>query len=270
MPELSSEMVVEKSELLYVLVTLHVSSMLGVDNSDLFPPDKATYEARLKEGFEKLQEHGWLKRVDPQKPRRLDPNPELFQAVAVIGDPDVVILTARNVSAQGRQLVNHYLDSKHVIEFAEMPGDRYRLTPLPNRLVMYQRIEALLGVNELGNPPQVQFTLDKETFTHLEKLINTGQRDQAAQLVQTKGLGTAETESLLKAMEASDSSGGAIVIVKQRTGQAPTGKKTLVLKEPGAIWLASGQEDAGFALETLQANMFAARLDGYLAAVVKQ
>ena len=152
--------VLEPSEFLYLLSTLAATSILGFDNERVFPVDGEERQSRLGEGFRKLQEHGWLRPAD--QPGQLNLDDALILMVAVVANPEAVILTSRNTSATGRELLSHYLAVQTIVEMSVTAEEKIRLGVVPDLASTVNRIQQGLGLGEGGSTAHFQITLEEE------------------------------------------------------------------------------------------------------------
>ncbi len=256
--------VLEPAEFLYLLRTFKAQAVVGLDNAALFPADPAAEQARLAEGFAKLKAHGWLRETQPG---RFDLDPAVALLAAVVADPEVVILTVRNTSDTGRELVSHYLASSVIVELAAQPEVSYRLASVPDLPTTIGRIQRVLGV-PAADGGGYQFSIEAPDFASIQQLAAGRQRERAQALLRQHGLPAEAIESLMAALGASDQ-GGTVVVLQQAAGHATVGRKADLYRHAGTVWLARRAEAGAptLSVETTRAEVFAATVKSYVAAL---
>jgi hypothetical protein len=259
--------VLEPSEFLYLLRTFNARAVVGIDGSRLFPTDPTSEETMLADGFQKLQEHGYLRPAERAGRFHMDEGVTLL--VAVVADPEYVILTARNTSETGRVMANHYLAGRIIVELAAEPDGRYRLANVPDLPTTVARIEQVLGVPAAanGHGPS-QFSIDTAAFASVQRLAASGQRDAALAALREHGAPGSAAEGLVSALQ-SPAQGGTLLVVRQERGQVTVGRKADLFRSANQVWLAKKTEPPANTLnvEIVAAGSFAATVDQYLSAL---
>ena len=264
-----SGIVLEKTEFAYLLATLHATSIVGIDDVELFPADKEARDSTYVAGLKSLQEHGWLKPI-PQQPGQQNLDDTLLLMTAVIADPQYVIFTVRHSSGDNQQILLHYLAEPDIVELSATPEGKYRLGVVPDRLAMLRRIQEMLGLPETSGAASVQFTIEEQAFLTVQDLAEHGQRDQAAALLKERGINGNNGDSLLTALQSADS-GNLVVVVRPRSGEIVAGRKATVFRQKDLTWLTRrvDAESNTLKVETVQADTLPNVLSSYIQFLAK-
>lgn len=264
-----SGIVLEKTEFAYLLATLHATSIVGIDDPDIFPADTGTRDSTFATGLQSLREHGWLKPI-PQQPGQFSLDDTLLLMTAVIADPQYVIFTVRHSSGDNQQILLHYLAEPDIVELSVTPEGQYRLGVVPDRLAMLRRIQEMLGLPDKSSVAPVQFTIEEQAFLTVQDLAEHGQRDQAAALLKERGINGSNGDSLLSALQAVDS-GNLVVVVRPRSGEIVAGRKATVYRLKDLAWLTRrvDAETNTLKVETVQIDTLPNVLSSYIQFLTK-
>ncbi|MEK7312306.1 MAG: hypothetical protein AAB382_10055 [Chloroflexota bacterium] len=252
----------EKAEFAYLLATLHATSVVGVDDPALFPTEREARDGAYGAGFDRLQEHGWLKPAE--QPGQLILDDLLLLMTAVVVDPAYVVFTARNSGGGNQQLLLHYLAGPEIVELSTTPDQKYRIGLVPDRAAMLQRIQEMLGLPGRAEAPRFQFNIEEQAFQAIQNLVGEGKRKQAAALLREQGVNGTKGESLLAALSATDS-GGMIAVARASGGEIAAGRKVTVFRQADAVWLMQRIDatTTTLSLETVQPDTLSTVLGSY-------
>lgn len=248
-------------EFAYMLSVVKAEAVVGVDDPALFP-DPASAEAVYKTGLEQLIAHGWAKPTG--KPNEYAFNDDLSLMVADIGHPDFVVFTIRNTE-DGRRVVLHYMGGPDIIELAAEPDGTYTLGSVTDRRAMVTRMEDVLSLSQAGPSPEDQFTVEAPTFETIQDLAESGDWEQAKDMLTQLGINGNKAQSLVNALSAPDSS-GLVAVVKPKEGQVTAGRKASLYREDEVVWLAKRMDATSSLLgvETVRADTLPSVLESYL------
>lgn len=226
--------ILEPSEFYYLLRTVEATGVVGIDNSRLFPSDPAMAEARAGEGFHRLQEHGWLRPGD--KPRRYHLDDTLVLMVAVVADPELVVLAARQTGADQTLLATEYMGGKTIVELSVTPEGNYHLAVVPDQAAMLRRVVQLLAL-PAEVPIRAQVSLDEPALTAIQQLAEGGRTGEAAAQLRGHGL-SQEASGALAAALASPSKAGLVAVLRQGGGKVLAGRKAAIHRNGSQAWVA--------------------------------
>ncbi|NJN95288.1 MAG: hypothetical protein HC875_14860 [Anaerolineales bacterium] len=194
-----SKLYLEPPELSYLLQTMSARSVIGVDNSQLFPKDEAENEALLKQGLEQLVAHGWLINDESGKVRF---NEALVYLIAVMADPKIAIMTTLQEVEGFYQLITHYLAGPVIVEQMRTTTNQYQLVAVPDIDTTVKRIQlAVRAMEENAAGVGMQISLNKQVFIQIKDLVKAGQTETAAAELQKRGMDKKIAESLVTALQ---------------------------------------------------------------------
>lgn len=137
-------------EFAFLLGSLGATSVVDLDDPDLFPETEKEQQKTFERGFEQLIDHGWVE-TDSENPAEAGLNATLFQLVAVVAAPRTVISTSiRNTKGSPVRLM-HYLGGGLIVELDAPAESRYRLAVVPTLEELGDRLSQFLGVDDAGN-----------------------------------------------------------------------------------------------------------------------
>jgi hypothetical protein len=256
----------EEAEFAYLLATLHVPALIGVDSPTLFPTLPADRDAILGAGLRQLQAHGWLK--PRAQPGQYDLNPELMELAAVVAGPQYVVLTRTCQPGGYQRLILHYLAGDDIVELSTTLGC-YRLVALPSREALYQRVSDMLGVfgtPEAGQPAPEPFIIDEALFAEVRALAQRGALEQAAATLIARGVTGSAAAALAASVGATPEGSGQVAMVRAGDRAAVrAGRKATLYGKPDWVWLVQHVEPASMRLQVqvVQSDTLAAVLRQY-------
>jgi hypothetical protein len=255
----------EEAEFAYLLATLHVPGLIGVDSPALFPTMPADRDAVLGAGLRQLQAHGWMK--PRAQPGQYDLNPELMELAAVVAGPQYVVLTRTLQPGGYQRLFLHYVAGDDIVELSTTLGC-YRLLALPSQEALYQRVSDLLGVfgtPEAGQPAPEPFIIDERLFVEFRALAQRGALEQAAATLTAHGVTRSAAAALAAAVGATPEGSGQVAMVRAGDRAAVTaGRKATLYGKQDWVWLVHHLE-----ADSMRVQVQVAQSDT-LAAVLRQ
>lgn len=255
-----SGIVLETNELAYLLATVHAQSVIGVDNPALFPATPAEQDATYGAGLAQLKAHGWLK---PLENNQFHLSDTLLLMVATLADPQLAVITVRNLPGGGAQVVSHYLAGDDIIELAQTGPEAYTLGKVTDRPALLARLTEWLALKDQATPT-AQFAIPTAQFDQLRALAEGGQHEQATGLLKNIGLNGHSTD-LVQALAAAQNS-AQVVVVRARAGQVEMGRRAWVFRSPTGAWLAQRADAAAetWHIATVEPKSFADAVEKYL------
>lgn len=149
--------VLTRAEMAFLLSLTGVQSLIGLDDSGLFPSNPDGWQALFLQGRAELESHGWLEQAAGSVHTQI--NEDLLATISTVAAPRSVLITTVDRSGHHAQSVTHYV-AKRVVE-AIFDGTRYHLVVLASSEVMVARLAATLGL-PVQPPPWDEFVLSRE------------------------------------------------------------------------------------------------------------
>ena len=257
-----SAIVLESAEFAYLLAVVDAESVVGVENPALFPSDQESREATYTRGLQSMKERGWIKPAS--KPSQFHFNDMLFLMAAVVANPEFVVFTVRNTENFGRQVIMHYLAGSDIIELVATADKKFHLGIVPDRAALSERITSALGRQPAEQGLQIQFFTEEEIIKKIKDLAVKGQREQAAEILGSLGLGGLSVDSLLDALGATQTS--ELVVMKTEKGQVEAGRRARMYQGKDITWITKRVDAAStkLSVETIQADTLAKMIDSFL------
>ena len=251
----------ETEELAYLLATVDVPGLVGVDDPKLVPSTAKSRDTTFSKGRKQLEAHGWVQEISG-KPGEYDLNAGLFHTVAVMAAPEMVVATSRGVAEEDRQLVVHYLVREHIVELWATSEKSYFLARLPDRTVLNERMAELLGL-AIG-AQEGKFMLSESTFNKAKNLAQKEQLAQAEKLLATAGVNGRTGKSLLAALASPVR--GQVVVTRAHAGEIEAGRRAELFGEKKGAWVAVRLEadSKELQLSPVGADELAALVRGWL------
>ena len=251
--------VLEPSEFYYLLRMNYATTAIGLEEEGLFPPPGAAADALLREGFGKLQFHGWLR---PVQRGRFDLNPELALMAAVVADPQYAVVTARQISATEAAVANHYLGGDLIVEVTLTPDRQVRLASVPDRVSLLKRVEELLAPTPNPLPP-ARYSLPEPDFEAIQQAARAGQN--IAERLMAAGFGRDHARTLAEALK-TPVGDGRLAVVRVGAGEILGGRKAAIHEAPSGAWLSRREDSTTLVLsvETVQAGTVSGVVESYL------
>lgn len=258
-----SKLLLEPPELSYLLQTMNARSVIGVNNSQLFPKDEAENEALLKQGLEQLVTHGWLTNDESGKVRF---NETLVYLIAVMADPKIAIMTTLQKAEGFYRLITHYLAGPVIVEQMRTTANQYQLAAVPDIDTTVKRIQlAVRAMEENTAKVSVQISLNKQAFTQIKDLVKAGQTETAVAELQKHGIDKKIAESLVTTLQAPYFTGTVVIFQRKNDPMVVTQSLSVIQSEASSWLLRMDHVDhAPVIVETLQPQLFAQYLTEYL------
>ncbi|GJM42726.1 MAG: hypothetical protein DHS20C20_30080 [Ardenticatenaceae bacterium] len=255
-----STILLDPAEFSYLLQTMHANSVIGVDNATLFPTIEAENDALLKRGRNLLEKNGWLKPASEANKLTLDPS--LSYLVAIIADPETVILTLRQEQEATQQLMTHYVANQLIVEQARTAAGDYQLGFVSDSATAASRILSSL---ELTNSPagwdKEKIFLADDVFKKVKNLAAAGELETAVGKLEKEGVAPPLALAFATSLQQPTTQG--VVITLQRENEQFVMKQNLIaIQSQSAGWLIQkGHETGGqLGLEPLLPQLFVERL----------
>ncbi len=251
----------ETEELAYLLATVDVPGLVGVDDPKLVPSTAKSRDTTFSKGRKQLEAHGWVQEISG-KPGEYDLNAGLFHTVAVMAAPEMVVASSRGAAEEDRQLVLHYLVREHIVELWATSEKRYFLSRLPDRTVLNERMAEILGI--AAGAQEGKFTLPELTFNKLKNLAQKGQLAQAEKLLATADVNGRAGKLLLAALTSPVR--GQVVVTRATAGEIEAGRRAEIFGEKKGAWTAVRPEanSKELQLSPVDAPKLAALVGGWL------
>lgn len=228
-----SAIVLESSELAYLLAMVNAESIPGIHDPLLFPADNKSRDSTLSSGFQLLKENGWIKPAD--KPSQFDFNEILLLMAAVIADPEYIVFTIRMTDRSEKQVMMHFMEGSDMVELVATNDGNYHIGIVPDHIVLNDRIKNALGISDSEHQLQVRFFIDEKVFEEIKSLISKEQHEPAAQMLEQLGLGSISIKSLTGALSRVDRR--EIILMKVTDGKLKTGRKATIFQGDNCFWL---------------------------------
>lgn len=147
-------------EFAYLLQGLDTRQVIGVDNARLFPTGDLSRTSLLDQGFNSLQEHGWLQ-ADGSTFRTHTP---LILMCAVVAQPEQTIMLTYKLSSGVEQIITYYLAQEMIVEQFLTSDQEYLLTQLDTYADLVQRLQQALQIPASEERWPTAITLDANVF----------------------------------------------------------------------------------------------------------
>jgi hypothetical protein len=248
-----ASLVLDSEELSWLLGALHAKSVVGLEAPALFPADAAAQEATWETGLKKLQEHGWM--VPASGAGQWHLNDDLTWLVAVLADPELVLMTIRSASKTDQRVLLHYLADETIVELTVVSDRQYGLGVVPDRQTLWSRIGGMLGLSEhVTASSETPFATEAQTLVSIQQLVADGQTEKAATLLRNGGVARADEEALLKALGAvTRGEMGVVHAIRAQGGRAQSGRKATLIRQAEQAWLVHRSQDgAALTVEPVQ------------------
>jgi hypothetical protein len=259
-----SNIFLEPAELSYLLQTINARSVVGVDNTALFPADTAENEALLKLGRERLELHGLLKPVPDSNKMNFDPS--ICYLVAIMADPDMAIVTLRQERRGTYQLITHYLAGRVIVEQMRTSDGLYRLAFVSSLSTAVARIQSAVQLSETNvSQAAPQIFLNRQAFSRIKNLANEGQTETAVAELQKEGIDASLAVSLVATIQLPTYQ-GMVVVMKRENGQIVAKRNMAVMQSQQASWLIrmDNLDDPQITLESFWPQLFVHYLTGFV------
>jgi hypothetical protein len=206
--------------------------VVGLDTARLVPAGQEAHTAAIRHGLAALTQRG-LMRVEADV-HVLDAR--LLAMAAVVGHPDVAVITRKDNPGLGSQLFLHYLGQPVIVEQTLPSEHEHRLAVLDDMPTLIERLLAILPVPEARALPDEQGRLTMEAFLALKQQAEAGQVAAAQAAAQQSGLTPAGALSLVSAL-AQPVFGGNIALLKLDGDEVDDARNLALVQGPGAAWL---------------------------------
>jgi hypothetical protein len=259
-----STLFLEPAELSYLLQTIRARSVVGVDNTELFPINEAENEALLKLGRERLELHGWLTAVPGTN--KMNFNPSICYLIAIMADPEMAVMTLRQEQQGTYQLITHYLAGRVIVEQRRTVDGLYQLGFVASLATAVSRIQSVIQLSESNtNQAAPQIFLDRQAFTRVKNLANEGQTETAVAELQKEGIEASLAVSLVATIQLPTYQ-GMIVVMQRENGQIVAKRNMAVMQSQQASWLIrmDNLNDPQITLESFWPQLFIHYLTGFL------
>lgn len=192
-----SEVLLSRSEFVFLLHTIHTQAVIGIASDTLFPREPAHYQQLVVDGEERLLRRGLLL-VGSNGARMIEAT--LCAMVTVVARPDLAAIAVRHAAGAGRQIFLLYQSANLTVEQTFPREGEHRLALLGNPTALVERLQVVLplrasvAVTDAGEVPQ-------DAFFEIKRLADAGQWQQAWPLLQTSGFSQMSAGAFLRAME---------------------------------------------------------------------
>lgn len=259
-----SYLFLEPAELSYLLQTIRVRSVVGVDNAALFPADEAENEALLKLGRERLELHGWLKPSPGSNKMNFDPT--VCYLIAIMADPDKAVVTLQQEPRGTYQLITHYLAGRVIVEQMRTADGFYQLGFVSSLTTAVSRIQSAVQLSETNvNQAAPQIFLNRQAFTRVKNLASEGKTETAVAELQKEGIDTSLAVSLVATIQLPTYQ-GMVIVMQRENGEIVAKRNMAVMQSQQASWLIRMDDpnDPQLTLESFWPHMFIHYLTGFL------
>lgn len=254
--------VLEATELAYLLATVRARSLVGVDDPRLFPESQADRDSVYAAGLKALKEHAWLK---PGSGGSLRLDDALLYLVSVAAEPDFVIFTIRESKGGGQKLVLHYLAGTAVVELSATPENTFRLGVIADRATLARRIAEMLAIDTATQPVDVEFTIGGPIIGAVKGLIAEGKGEQASATLKSFGVNGTNGDAMVHAMLAPDTK-GQFVVTHLINGQVEDGRRASLFGREGRAWMMNrvDAESTAVRVQTVGPNTLTAMVEDFI------
>lgn len=220
------------AQLSYLLALIEAKNLIGVKGDLLFPDDEQKKDALWTEGRRQLEENKWLvKKADESE--RYDLNSQLMLIIAVMADPEIVILSTWGAPQEPRLGVTHYLSDGMVVEQA-YDDSIFQIAALSSLDVALKRLANSMDVPNHASQ-KLSFRITREEAKHAKDQPN------AAWLI-AQGLSSKTAELFAETLQHPRLS-GAIRIESATMGRPSASDYLGVLSSEEISWLARPADD---------------------------
>jgi hypothetical protein len=185
----------DSNEFAFLLHILNAKAVIGVNNSFLFPADDTLRESLLSQGFNMLQEHGWLLSEDS----KFITNTGLALMAAAIASPERTIMLTRYMP-KGRQTITYYLAQDIIVEQFLTSDQQYFLTRLDTLFDVIDRLWQALQIPDANRMLKEEITIEIGTFENAMKQAKSGDLSILISALHKAGLDSEACEQLAKAI----------------------------------------------------------------------
>lgn len=158
------------SEFAYLLHSLGASKVIGVNNSQLFPPDDQALDSLLQQGFSALEDHGWL--VPDEQGYKTHTG--LVLLTAVVANPEFVIVVTLAAPDGGKQFVTYYGVQNIIVEQIFTSERYYLLTQLDKFDVIVERLGQALSITIEAPPWPKAVSVESNAFENVMQQTTNG------------------------------------------------------------------------------------------------
>ena len=260
-----SGLILESEELAWLLNALHAKAVVGLDDPSLFPGERQIRDATWDVGLKKLQEHKWV--VPAQGPGQWRMNDDLMWLVAVVADPEFVLVTIRSRSKSEQTVVLHYLADKTIVQLTAAGKGQYGLGVVPDLATLWSRMGDLLALPAPGQASaSARFSIDPQMLTSAQELVAAGEVEAAAAVLRKEDLAAADREAFLAALAGvARGEMGVVHVIRAQAGQVQSDRKVTFVRQAGQAWLVHRpSEGAALTVESVQDGSLGQVLGPYL------
>lgn len=255
-----TQVFLEPSELSYLFATLGVRSAIGVDEQ-LFPADMSSRQELLRQGFQALQQNGWMM---PTAKGQMDLDTSLLIMAATVGDPERVIMTTRYTMGKGQQLFTHYVGGDLVVEQFFTSGKRFCMSHLLDVPTAVRRIQTALAIPRTINWTHAPFALPEPVFVEARRLAEKKDNSCPVYLL-NQGVPETAVSLLTNSLKAYYPK-GAVALLKTVGDRILAERLVFLFEGAGITWMATYLQPniATLTLLPINAEQFATSIETYL------
>lgn len=184
-PQTTEELVISRAELIYVLNTLHVTRIVGMELKEFALP-KLQLDAMLRDG-----EHSLIARSQltvNQQTRSFVLSPTAIGLVRALAFRDLAFILIRGVRGKGQQLFVFNRYQNMLVEHTLPRASQHRLATVGTLDDLFARLESLVPLQPVLREDRPEFTITPVRFEQARQQIQTGQVSEAISTLVAAGL----------------------------------------------------------------------------------
>ena len=231
MNDTTDEIVLEHTELAYMLDQLGATALIGVPRAELFPADPAERRRRLREGEDSLLRRGLLL-AGANGLHVLDIS--VTALVNAVAYADVTTMLVRSLAGLGSQLFLLYQSGEIVVEHTLPREGVHRLELLPSHISATDRLMELLPVTS-GMREPTRYEIAQDAFFEVRRQVISHQYAVAETTLRASGFPQQQLDMLLAALSRPDLSGN-IAFLRRNRDEITDARNLLLVKHDGVTW----------------------------------
>jgi hypothetical protein len=207
-----SEVLLDRSEVIFLLHVIQARAIVGIPAETLFPSDPVEQQQLIAAGEEKLLRRG-LVLVGSNGLRMIEGT--LCAMVTAIADPDLATVAIRHVAGAGQQIFLLYQSANLAVEQTFPSEGTHRLALLGSPAALLERLQVILPIRASAAKADGG-VMPQNTFVEMQHLVHAGQWQRIGHLLRESGLSEWTADALLRAMEHPDLDGTVALMRCQR------------------------------------------------------
>lgn len=214
----------------YLLAVVSANNVVGLEAPDLFPASEDAQKETYQEGLDQLIADGHIQASEEEE-GTYDFDPALYEMVAVIAAPELVIATFHSQAEEHHLLLN-YLAEDHIVRLAALDGDEYSIGIVPELEKLTKQSSELLRLDE--SPEDHEFSVPMKLF---EQMQDSGEAfsDELSGKLSEAEVADGHVLTLAEAFASEDQ--GEIVVASLEDGEVAHGRRAWIYGSDDNAWM---------------------------------